>query len=579
MKVTIKGGSTVTLTQNDFRGVGGQAEVYVRKGIAFKVYKDPGQAIPYAKFQVLQGIQDDHVIKPQDLLLGSKSELIGYTMQAVETKITLSHLFTKTFRDRNKISFDNIVDISAKLRERLPHIHAAKALVVDLNPMNILIPDTWDDAYFIDVDSYQVAGYQATFLSPSVRDYSVKSSSGWSELSDWFSYAVMMFQLYTGGHPYGGNHPLTDGMSPQDHLEYRMRNNVSGFRSGVRYPKCVSPVTVIPQDFRNWLKAVLEDGKRLPPPDPRGGAAAVILTGPIVPLVVTGGALEIVELLDYEGWTLLQYAESNGSTLALVTKDGRSRVSHNGHCIFEGSTIPGETHIGFTPKRNLPVGLNCYQNKLTFFDYLAKKKEVLGINANDLAKSEDRFYIRNKHQILEVEFSELPNSVLVSASHCVADVLEQASDLYEGVVVQNLLGAVYISVFPKSKTGYQVRVPALDKVRVLEAKFEKGVFMAIVEDTGKYDRIIMRFSSDYSSFDFRRIPDVPLTGLNFITLASGICIVITEEDKLEAFSATKDSKAVRLVNDPVLGNDMRLMVVQGRAAFERGYKVYSLRLK
>ena len=56
----------------------------------------------------------------------------------------------------------------------------------------------------------------------------------------------------------------------------------------------------------------------------------------MVPLVVTGGNLVISDIFDYEEWTLLQYAESNGSTLALITKDGRSRLLHNNQCIFEG---------------------------------------------------------------------------------------------------------------------------------------------------------------------------------------------------------------------------------------------------
>lgn len=579
MKVTIKGGSSVTLTQNDFRGVGGQAEVYVKQGTAFKIYKDPNNVIPYAKFQILQAIRDDHVIKPTSLLLDSKTAVIGYTMQAVASKITLGHLFTKTFRDRHKVTPDDIVTISSKVREHIPNIHAAKALVVDLNPMNILVPDTWDDAYFIDVDSYAVAGYPATFLNPSVRDYSVTSSAGWSELSDWFSYAVLMYQLYTGGHPYGGNHPLTDGMPPKDHLEYRMRNNISGFRAGARYPACVSPVTIIPQHFRNWLKAVLEDGQRLPPPDPRGGPAAVILTNPVVPQITTGGSLDIALVTDYEGSTMLQYVESNGSTLALLTKDGRSKVIHNGRVIFEGATIPGETLIGFTPVKNTPIGLNCYQQRLTFFDYQARTSANPEINANDLARSGDRFYVRNKSLVLEVEFAELRDRTFVSASYCVADVLEMATDLYEGVVVQNLLGCVYISLLPKSKTGFQVRVPELDKVRVLEAKFDKGVFMAIVEHDGIYDRLILRFNQDFSKYDFRKVENVPLMGLNFVTLPSGICVSITEEEKLEAFSAAMLSKAIRVVEDPVIGSDMRLLLAQGRAAFERGSKVYSLSLK
>jgi hypothetical protein len=323
----------------------------------------------------------------------------------------------------------------------------------------------------------------------------------------------------------------------------------------------------------------LEEGKRLPPPDPRGGPAAVILTGSTVPFVVTSGNLTITELVDYEGWELLQYAESGGSTLALVTNGPLTRIIYNGRYLFEGPTIPGETLIGFTPKKNRPIGLNCHKKKLTFFDYMDKSSEIVEINCNDLAKAGDRFYLRNVCQVLEVEFTETTTKCLVSASHCVADVMEQASDLYEGTAIQNMLGAVYVSLFPKSKMGYQVRIPELDKYKVLEAKFEGGVLMVVGEKTGKYDRLIFRFDDNYSTYDLRKVEDVALTGLNFITLATGICAVITEDDKLEAFSSRMGSKSIKVVEDPAIGNDMRLMIVQGRAAFERDSKVYSLSMK
>jgi hypothetical protein len=578
VKVQIKGGATVTLTQNHFRAAGGQASVYVHQGSAFKIYTDPANAIPDAKFRILSSIKDDHVIKPQAVLLDEKLNNIGYTMQEVKSKHTLGHLFTKNFRDRNKVTQDQIVTISAKIRERLPNIHSAKALVVDLNAMNMLVPDTFNDVYFIDVDSYQVAGYPATFLNPAVRDYTVTSHNGWSELTDWYSYAVLMFNLYIGVHPYGGNHTLTDSMPAKDRMEYRMRNNISAFRKGARLPGCAHPINVIPSNFKDWLVAVLEDGKRLAPPDPRGGPA-VILSGYVKPVILSGGKIDITELMDYKEWIVLQYAESGGSTLALVCNNGMSRVIHNGRCIYEGKTIPGETYIGFTPRKNNPIGLNCYQDQLTFFDYTNKKSEALGINASDLAQSGDRFYVRNGTKVLEVEFSEFVDSTLVTASHCVANVLENSSNLYEGLVIQNMLGSVYISLFPKSKAGYQIKVPELDKIKIIDAKFSGGVLMVIGEFKGKYDRFIFRFDESFREYDVRKVDDVQLSGLNFITLASGVCIVITEEEKLEAFSNKKDSKSIKVVDDPSIGSDMKLMIVNGQAAFERDHKVYKLSLK
>ena len=68
MKVTVKGQGAVTLTQSHFVAAGGQASVYVKDGTAYKVYTNPKDAIPDAKFAALAGIKDSAVIKPEALL-------------------------------------------------------------------------------------------------------------------------------------------------------------------------------------------------------------------------------------------------------------------------------------------------------------------------------------------------------------------------------------------------------------------------------------------------------------------------------------------------------------------------------
>jgi hypothetical protein len=583
MKLSIRGGGSVSLTQQHFRASGGQASVYVKSGKAYKIYTDPANAIPDAKFQILKGIQDDHVIKPESILLDDKMVNVGYVMNEVQSKNTLGHLFTKDFRNRNKITQDNIVTISSKVRERLPHIHSAGALVIDLNAMNMLVPDSWDDVYFIDVDSYQVAGYPATFLNPAVRDYSVKSSNGWSELSDWYSYAVLMFQLYIGVHPYGGNHSLTDKMPAKDHLEYRMRNHISAFRSGARLPKCAGSFDIIPGTFKDWLKAVLEEGKRCAPPDPKGGNVIVIPV--IAPMIVSGDNLDITLVGDFGNWSLLKYFESGNNTISLIsnyrsaTGNDLVRILYNNRCIYEGGIVPGETFVGFTPKKLNPIGFNCYRGKLTFFDYLNKKKEVLEPRADEMMMCGDRFYIHNGSGIYELNISEIGNDCLVSASNCVANVMEQATTLYSGVAIQNMLGAIYASVFPASKTGYQIRLPELDNVKILNAKFEGGVMMVIGERKQKNIKFIFKFDEEYGNYDVREVEVDLNSDVNFVTLGSGICVTVTHEDKIEAFSAKKGSGSVKVVENDLIDQGMRLMVVGGRVGFESGGKLYQMKMK
>lgn len=578
MKVVVKGHGAVSLTQQHFVATGGQASVYVKDGTAYKVYTDPKDAIPDAKFNALAAIKDAAVIKPESLLLNERDTPIGYTMRAVADNYSLCQFFTRTFRDRNKVTQDNIVELAEKLRGHVGNVHSAGILIVDLNELNILVPHSLDDTFLIDVDSYQTKGFPATVIMPSVRDHSVRAKD-FSPLSDWFSYAVLAFQLFVGAHPYKGVHPASSSIPKDDQLTHRMSHNISAFRPDVRLPKCCYPFDVIPQGFRDWLKAVLDDGKRLAPPSLLGAPVAAIAAR-AVPALVSSGHLTIAEAWSYDGWRVLSYEESGGAHVALMTDGTALRITSGGRALDHlPHGLPGTTLTGFTPKLNRPIALNVHRGQVTFHDLERKTSEVLGFTAIELAKSGGRFYARTSGQVLEIEFSELRSKTIVTASHAVASVMERASKLYEGAAIQNMLGAVFVSLFPRSKAGYQVRVAELDSYKIVDAKFDGGVLMVVGAKAGRYDRLVFRFDDECSSYDLRTVADVTPSGLNFVTLASGVCVSITEDEKVEAFSAKKGSSGMRVTEDAAIGNDMRLIKVAGKVGFERAGKIYSMGLK
>lgn len=579
MKVFVKGQGPVTLTQQNFVALGGQASVYVKDGTAFKIYTDPKDAIPDAKFQQLACIQDQCVIKPETLLLNDKNTSIGYTMRAVADNFSLCQFFTRSFRDRNHVTQDQILDITEKLQAHVRNVHKSDAVIVDLNELNVLVPKTFDDTFLIDVDSYQVKGYPATVVMPSVRDYTIKNASDFSTASDWFSYAVLAFQLFIGAHPYKGTHPDSASVAKDKRLEHRMRHNISAFRPEVTLPGCCYPFDVVPQTFRDWLKAVLEDGKRVQPPSLLGGPA-VVLTTQMLPFLVASGNLTIKDALDLEGRTLMQYVESNGDVLLLTTKGPKDmRIALNGRILYSGPILPGDTLIGFTPKMNEPVALNVDNRQLTFLDLTRKKREVVGVTAHGIAKSGDRFYVRGNEEVLEVEFLEMPGKTVVTASNTVANIMELASTLYEGVVIQNMLGSIFASFFPRPNVGCQVRIPELDSYRIVEAKADGTVLMVVGSKDGVYDRLVFRFDESFATYDLRVVQDITPSGLNFVTLASGVCVSMTEEEKIEAFSSKKGSQGLKVVEDPALGSNMRLLKVAGKVGFEREGRIYQMSLK
>ena len=68
---------------------------------------------------------------------------------------------------------------------------------------NFLIDRDMQHVLFIDVDSYQTAGFPATAIMDSIRD---RHSSTYSAGTDWFSFAILAFQMFVGVHPYRGKH-------------------------------------------------------------------------------------------------------------------------------------------------------------------------------------------------------------------------------------------------------------------------------------------------------------------------------------------------------------------------------------
>lgn len=570
MKVFVRGKGEIALSQTDFVAQGGQASVYRKGAWAYKVYSDPKAAIPEAKFAELARIQDPHVVKPEDLLLDPKSQAtIGYTMAFVQNTHTLCQLFTRAFRDRNGVTNDQIVDLVAKFRAHIANIHRAGVIVVDLNELNILVEAGFRELFLIDVDSYQTKGFRAEVLMPSVRDWSVPPSQ-YSELSDWFSFAVIAFQMFVGVHPYKGRHDPSSSVPPDERLEYRMKQHISVFNPTVSVPKVCYPIDVIPEAFRDWLRAVLEGGKRLAPPDPKAGPVAPLpAVAPVVQF--TGGSLVVDEIGSFDG-EVIDYAEAGGSRLVLTTRA----------VYLDGRKLPIAARIGFvgfTGRMTRPILIELAGESLVVTDLQSRTAVTPGIAGTELHRSGDRFYLRSRTRVLEVDLNDLGGQVVPTASHMVADVLESAARLYDGCAIQSMLGAVYVSLFPRSRAGHQVRMPELDAYQILEAKFDGGVLMIVGATKGRYDRLVFRFDEHFGSYDVRIIENMTPAGLNFIVLPSGVCVSVTENETLEAFSATNGSKGVRVVEDKAIGNDMRLLKIGGRAGFARGGKLYTMSIK
>jgi serine/threonine protein kinase len=231
----------ITFDKKSFVASGGEGSVYVKGQTAYKLYNDPSKMMAAGKIQELSAITDPNIIRPQNIILGKNDRAVGYTMRYIPDAYALVQLFTKAFRQRQGLSHEMVQKLVQKLRALVSHVHGHKILIVDLNEMNFLVNKGFDEIFAIDTDSYQTPSYPATAIMDSIRDRHAKN---FTELTDWFSFGVISFQMFIGIHPYKGKHPKVKDMDD------RMMKNISIFNGDVRIPHVCYPLDVIQQTSR-----------------------------------------------------------------------------------------------------------------------------------------------------------------------------------------------------------------------------------------------------------------------------------------------------------------------------------------
>lgn len=581
MKVYVKGsGTAIDLTQRDFVAQGGQASVYAKGDTAFKVYHDPHQALPIGKIQDLSVITDPRVNRPQQILVDKTGQALGYTTRFIRDAHVLCQLFPPAFRKREGITPDMTRDIIRQMQEGIAHVHAAGVLLVDLNEMNFLVSSDFKNVFFIDTDSYQTPHYPAPVLMDSVRDWSVHGHQ-WSNLSDWFSFGVVTFQLFVGIHPFKGHYQGPEiglrSKLPTDAVDdgfavtrRRMVANVSVFHPEVKVPAMVLPFNTIPPAYRAWYQALFVEGRRCPPPDSFG---TIIAAAPKVLATAGTGALSIMELGTYEG--NVSQVWSDGSHMVVATDQGLwldgARVgmtgAHWAACGFaprSGRALVAG--FGPPPHDTIPMIANITDRVLVPF----------ALHASAVMSHDGRIYVQAGDQVHEVVLTDAGSQVIASTKP-VANILPHATRIYPGIVAQNLLGSIFVSLLVGPGQAQQIRIKELDGCKIIDAKYDSGVLMVVRAQKGSYDRIIFRFDGD--RYDTRVVPNITPNGLNFIVLDSGVCVSLTEDDKLEIFSARMGSGSVKIIDDPILGADMVLAKQGGSVLFARGNKVYKMKMK
>ena len=556
-KVYIKGKGQVDLNNNDFLAEGGQGKIFAKGNVVYKLYHEPSKMIPSAKIDELSVLTDTNIIKPEDLLINSKNQPIGYTMKFVPDTNPLCKIFTKAFKQREGVKEDQIIKLVRRMQETLSHIHDKNILAVDLNEMNFLVSKVFDEVYFIDVDSYQTKNFPATVLMESIRDRHMKPGHFTKE-TDWFSFAIVTFQMFIGIHPYKGKHPTIQN------LEERMKKNISVLNPTVSIPVICYPITNIPKSYLEWYKALFENGLRVSPPQDLTNNFVI---NTIVKKISNSNNFDMEEIHKFND-NIIDYYHSNGVEIIVTEKhvyvNGRKDVLNVKKPVF-----------GFTQKMNRPIVAFSKDGLVNIYDVLQQKTLHTCVGKNYM-EYDGRIYVQGEQNIYEVNLIEGKDTFVSTQS--VSNILEKATQMFDGVVVQNLLGSYYVSIFPKPNHHNQINIKELNRYKIIDAKYKNNVLMIVGNKNGKYDRLVFRFNENWE-YDCRITKDVCYNGINFVVLDNGICICINEEEKVEIFNNKKDSATLTEIDDPAIHGDMKLFNKGTKVLFAENNKISSMTMR
>ena len=548
----IQGKNKVSLSQNDFKGMGGEASIFVKGSTAYKIYTERSKMIPTAKIQELSVLTPHNIINPQDVILNGRNQPVGYTMEAIPESYVLCQLFPKAFKDRNHLDSQKILSLVQKIQEGIQFCHKRQILLVDINEMNFLVDKYFTETYFIDVDSYKTPHFNPTALMDSIRDRHA-SPSNFNQGTDWFSFSCVAFQLFAGVHPYKGKH------DKYKTLDERMQKNISVLNPAVTVPSSVASWNTIPSGYMQWFQAVLNDGKRIEPP--KNAQAVIIITTTQKP-IVGSNQFTISEVFTLEGKIL-----SYNKEITLTTEG----IYQNSRKIFD---IPGA--IITTPKLLHTIQYHISNRNLYLFDLTTKQSISCTQAATKIMSTDNRIYFQQGTNILEIEWAE--GESMHALPSVVGTVAENATQLFQGVAIQSLLKSTFVSLFPKSGTCYEVRAKELDEYQIIDAKYESQVLIVTASKGGKYDKFIFRFD-EYFQYDLRKQEDITTYGVNFTVLSHELCLHINDNDELEIFSSRKDSSGLKILKDPAIDSSCLLMNDGTQALFARDSTLYKFSMR
>jgi hypothetical protein len=576
--VELEGKGTVVLRPSDHIATGGEGAIYRAGDMVVKIYLHPEEMKKRGTPDKVRGmaakLAHPYIVTPLGMALSEKGEVVGHYLQYVEGPPEgqpLPLLFTNDFRKAEGFTDALASTLIDRMRQVVVYAHGNDALLIDPNELNWFALHIRKDPEprIIDVDSWVLGPMPPTVsIMPSIRDWHVKH---FGKESDWFSWAVVTFQIYTGIHPYKGT---LAGYARAD-LEKRMRDNASVFAPGVRLNMAVRDFSCIPGPLRNWYEATFQKGERVAPPSPFDTGITAPPAAKVMRATVTGTKGTLIMEKIFGNLPHEPVIRTFSCGVAVTKMD--SLVDLKTKKTFATLQLPGEV-------TKLPQGwligqiLNSGETEFRFVSEGDLKCQYLDLRlkARQLISYENRMFAVCENGLTEIKVNIFGTKVLASAGQSWG-IIANSTKWYNGVGVLDAMGAKFVIAPFGEKAVAQVRVRELDKVRVVNGKSgNRFVSLVVLDKKGEYHKLDLLFSSDYQTYTVRdSLVDGP--ELNLAILPKGVCAEIEKDGEMTVF-VPSNSNTIR-AEDSTITTDMTLSNWGDKVIFIRDGEVWSVRMK
>lgn len=214
------------------------------------------------------GLLPGNVLGPQALLRDQAGRIIGFQMARLPINAISLKQLAQQSNQGSGVDLRAVVQLFLEIHATVSNLHRLRLIVGDLNDHNLYIaagPPL--QCYWVDVDSYQFAGYPCpvallSFLDPKL--YQVKDLSQrpvFSEQTDWYAFFVLLVKALLHVHPFGGVH------HQKKSLQARAVAGITILHPDVIYPKSARPIAILSDELLSQMDRVFTRGERPPFPE------------------------------------------------------------------------------------------------------------------------------------------------------------------------------------------------------------------------------------------------------------------------------------------------------------------------